>query len=628
MPATDPPDPHSHARPDQVRVTHMDLDWDVDFDAAALRGTASLWLAREDARAPLILDTRGLTIEAVEVGAGGAPDLSGSFDDAARSLAWREASFELGASEPVLGRALTIALPGDATRVRVRYATTQDATGLQWLEPAQTAGKRHPFLFSQSQAIHARTWIPCQDSPGARVTYTARVRAPAPHVAVMSADMVDGTQPSAADGARAFRFAMSQPVPAYLIALAVGELGRAELGPRTAVWADPAALAAAADEFADMERMLELAEGLYGPYAWGRYDVLVLPPAFPFGGMENPRLTFATPTIIAGDRSLNSLIAHELAHSWSGNLVTNATWEDLWLNEGFTVYFERRIVEASYGPARAAMEAMLGLQELEAELAGELAARPDDQRLRVTLAGRDPDETFSSIAYEKGALLLTALERAYGRETFDAFLRGWFDRHRFGAVTTADFEAYARRELLEPREALPGARVPSLREWIHGPGLPADAPRASSPAFADVDRELAAFLAGTTSARALNTSGWVTQQWQHLLRALPESVTPAQLASLDEAYALTQTRNAEIACEWLTIAARVRYAPALPRLERFLIEVGRRKFLMPLYGALLTTPEGRAQALEIYARARPGYHAISRASVDALLADAGLRVEG
>ena len=559
----------------------MAMSWDVDFEARALSGEAMFWVERLDPEAPLILDTRGLAIDAVELGAG---------------ESWTPAEYALGEPDPLLGRPLTITLPEGVTRARVRYATTEAASGLQWLEPSQTAGKRHPFLFSQSQAIHARSWLPCQDSPGVRVTYEARVRAPAPHTAVMAAEMLNGTRPDTSAGGREFRFKMSSPVPAYLIALAVGELERAELGARTAVWADPETVAAAADEFADMERMLELAEGLYGPYAWGRYDVLVLPPSFPFGGMENPRLTFATPTILAGDRSLTSLIAHELAHSWSGNLVTNATWEDLWLNEGFTVYFERRIVEAIYGEARAEMEATLGLQELEAELAGELAHRPDDQRLRVDLLGRDPDDTFSSIAYEKGALLLTALERAYGRRLFDAFLRDWFARHRFGAVTTADFEAFARQELLERHKPAHEQAIPDLHEWIHGSGLPADAPRASSPAFTIVDAELAAFLGGSRPARELDTERWTTQQWQHFLRALPTAITSAQLEALDEAFRFTEVKNSEIACEWLIIAARTRYAPAYSRLDQFLIEVGRRKFLMPLYRALLVTPEGRAQA--------------------------------
>ncbi|MCA9692228.1 MAG: M1 family metallopeptidase, partial [Myxococcales bacterium] len=600
------PDPHSLARPDQVRVTHVGLRLRVDPTTRSLGGEALLQLDRVDPRAPLRLDTRGLTIVEVaaaegdlERGESGAPVLA--LREA--PISWAATTHRLEAEDPQLGRALVIDLPDAATLVRVRYEAAPEASGLQWLEPAQTAGRQHPFLYSQSQAIHGRTWIPCQDSPGARVTYDARVEVPAPLVAVMAAELLDGETPQADGDARVFRFAMPQRVPAYLIALAVGDLARAPLSERTAVWADPAVVAAAAHEFADLERMVAAAEALYGPYAWGRYDLLVLPPAFPFGGMENPRMTFATPTILAGDRSLVSLVAHELAHSWSGNLVTNATWSDLWLNEGFTVYFERRIVEALYGPARAAMEAELGLQDLERELVEDLAERPGDQRLRMDLAGRDPDANFTAVPYEKGALLLTALERAYGREVFDAVLRAWFTAHRFGAVTTADFEAHVTRALRDA-PLLPGATAPSLSAWLDGAGLPADAPRSPTSAFAQVDTEVAALLDDARPAAALRTGGWTPHHWLHFLRALPRTVSLDALAQLDDAFHLTQSANAEVLTEWLTIAARRGYAPAMPRLEAFLVEVGRRKFLVPLYRALLTTPEGAARARAIYARAR------------------------
>lgn len=617
------PDPHSFSRPDQVRVTHMGLTFDIHFESRTLEGVAAMRVERVDPEAPLILDSRGLEIISVHTAqAELSADATGVPALALREepIAWQGTTLTQGPEDPVLGRPLTISLPPGANLVQVRYRTSPEASGLQWLTPEQTAGKKHPFLYSQSQAIHGRSWIPCQDSPGVRVTYDARVRVAAPHVAVMAAEMLDAEQPHQQGDQREFRFTMQQPVPAYLIALGAGDLTRRELGPRTAVWADRETLEAAAHEFADVESMISSAEALYGPYRWGRYEILVLPPAFPFGGMENPRLTFATPTILAGDRSLVTLVAHELAHSWSGNLVTNATWEDLWLNEGFTVYFERRIMEAIYGKERAEMEAALGRQDLERQLTDDLVERPEDQRLHINLQGRDPDDGFSEIPYEKGALFLRALEEAYGRDAFDAFLRGWFNGNAFGSVSTADFVAYLETHLLGRHEPLPGKTPPNVDLWINGPGLPAESPNPQAPAFAEVSGSLQAWLAGEVALTTLPSASWTAHEWLHFLRGLPRDLDAERMGQLDETFQLTQSSNAEIVAEWLRLAALVRYEPAFSRLEDFLLNVGRRKFLVPLYRALLATEDGTAQARQIYQRARPGYHAISTGTLDELLA--------
>ena len=331
-PAAVPTDVHSYGRPDQVRVRHVDLDLEVDFDRQRIYGQATLAVERvsKDKTHPLVLDSRKLKIEKVEVSADGKD--------------FKPGRFEVGKEDEILGSPVTIPLPATVKAVRIHYATGQRASGLQWLSREMTSGKKHPFLFTQSQAIHARSWVPLQDSPGVRVTYSARVRTPKGVLAVMSATN-DPKNPKTGE----HRFTMKQAVPPYLIALAVGDLEFKAIGRRTGVYAEPGVVGKAAAEFSDLEKMVEAVEGLYGPYRWGRYDVLVLPPSFPFGGMENPRLTFLSPTVLAGDKSLVSLLAHELAHSWSGNLVSNATWGDFWLNEGFTVYLERRIVEKVYG---------------------------------------------------------------------------------------------------------------------------------------------------------------------------------------------------------------------------------------------------------------------------------------
>lgn len=626
------PDPHSLARPDQVLVEHVGLALTVDFATTTLRGDAILAIDRRNAKAPLRLDTSELDIQAVagaklevEPGDQGVPELAGL----AKHPAFLDLQFTLepDAFQPELGKALVVELPEGMNLVRVSYATRPGATGLQWLAPEQTAGKQAPFLYSQSQAIHARSWIPTQDSPGVRTSWDARVTVDPRYTPVMAASLAQAL-PSEEDGVATHRFVMPKKVPAYLIALGVGVLERREIGPRTAVYADPTVIDAAAKEFADMESMLGSAEQLYGPYAWGRYDVLVLPPAFPFGGMENPCMTFATPTIIAGDRSLVSLIAHELAHSWSGNLVTNRTWGDLWLNEGFTVYFERRIVEAIYGRERAELEARVGKRELLAELADPeiLAGAPELQRLRSDLAGKSADANFSTIPYEKGALLLRRLEETYGRERFDAFLRKWFERHAFGSVSTDDFLDFVGLELIGVAEPLPGKQPPDLAAWIDGSGLPADAPEPSAAQLDAVEQLAKQWLAGELEAKAIDTKAWTAWHWLHFMRSLPNDLALAKLTELDDAFALTKSGNAEILGQWLVLVARGRYEPGYAALERFLIEVGRRKFLTPIYRALLASEAGKAQAEAIYAKARAGYHSISRGTLDELLGiDAGDR---
>jgi leukotriene A-4 hydrolase/aminopeptidase len=591
-----PVDVHSYANPAQIALKHIDLDWQVRFEEKTIDSTATLTLDRQASGAhPLMLDTRDLDISKVET--------------SADNRRFKETRWQLGARDAILGSSLTISIPRGTTHVRVAYKTSPTASGLQWLTPAQTAGKRSPFLFTQAQAIHARSFIPLQDTPGVRVTYTARVRTPEGLRAVMSA--ANNTQSETRTGD--YRFEMRQPIPAYLIALAVGDLSFKSLGRRTGVYAEPSVVETAARELEDTEKMVAATERLVGAYRWERYDLLILPPSFPFGGMENPRLTFATPTILAGDKSLVSLVAHELAHSWSGNLVTNATWSDFWLNEGFTTYLERRIIEAVYGRPRAEMEAVLGRRTLDAELA--TLATPDEI-LRVNLKGRDPDEGFTQVPYEKGALFLRRLEEGAGRPAFDRFLRNYFDRFAFQSIVTDDFLAYLRANLLNKNPRL-AARV-NLEEWIDQAGLPSDAPTAKSPAFTRIENAARNFAAGRDRA-AINTRAWTTQEWLHFLTSLPAQLTVAQMSELDRAFNLTTRGNSEIAHQWLLLAIRNDYAPAYARLDEYLTTIGRRKLIKPLYDELVKTPVGRERARQIYRRARPGYHPIAIQTIDRIV---------
>jgi aminopeptidase N len=586
-------DIHSYAQPAIARVTHVDLDLAADFTAHTLAGTAALDVQTAADGNALTLDTNGLTIESVT-------------DQAGKALA-----FSLGTMDKVLGAPLRIEL-GSARRVVVHYVTSANAPALQWLTPAQTAGKKQPYLFNQSEPILTRTWIPTQDSPGIRQTWSARVVAPAALTVVMSAEML-GPQPGATPGTRAWRFNMEHPVAPYLMAIAIGDIAFQSLGKRTGVYTEPSMLPAAAAELVDVEKMIEAAEALYGPYRWGRYDVLVLPPSFPYGGMENPRITFVTPTIIAGDKSLVSLIAHELAHSWSGNLVTNATWADFWLNEGFTDYFTVRIMERVYGAAAAEMQADLDWDILQNVIKLVGGMKSQDTRLHIDLKGRDPDEGQTELPYQKGATFLRTIEAAVGRERWDAYLRDYFDRHAFQPQTSAGFLADLRANLIKGDAAL--EKKLGLDEWVYGAGLPANAVHVKAEAFVRIDAAAAAF--SSRGGAGLDVAGWNTAERVRFINRLPRKLSSRQLASLTDQFNLANQHNSEVRFAWLQLAIANRYPPAEAQVEDFLLSMGRRKFVLPLFTSLMAQGQwGQTIARRVYAQARPGYHSVTINSVD------------
>ena len=576
-------DYHSFSNPSEIKVTHLSLNLSADFDAKQLVGDVTLDFTRsKPTNNTLVLDTRGLDIASVSVDGANVP-------------------FRLGERDIDLGTPLHITLPEAANQVTVAYSTSPEASGVQWLTPAQTAGKQHPFLFTQAQAVHARSFIPLQDSPQVRVTYDATIKTPPSLLAVMSASNDPNTP---RDGE--YSFTMPQPIPSYLIALAIGDLQFKAMGARTGVYAEPALLESAAKEFEDTEAMLEVTEKTYGPYQWDRYDLLILPPSFPFGGMENPRLSFITPTVIAGDKSLVSLIAHELAHSWSGNTVTNATWRDLWLNEGFTTYLTYRIMEMVYGNDRFKKEAVLGYQDLQNDVA---ALEDNDEILAIDLRGRNPDDVFSNIPYEKGALFLRELEHRIGRDNFDAFLMQYFKDFAFKSITTDTFIAYLDKTLLaQYPDKLDRMRI---QAWIFQSGIPKDAPVPESNAFDIIDNTRTAWLRGDVMAKDIDTQAWTVHEWLYFLNNLPVALSDVQLAALDNAFALTASKNNEIAHSWLMIAVQNEYKPAYERLYSYLVSIGRNKLVKPLYRELSKTKEGKAFAKKAFDEAKPSYHPLT-----------------
>lgn len=581
------PDPHSFSEPGTAQVTHLRLDLQVEFEERILQGTAT-WEIAQDSAAELVLDTRSMDILEVRFGEDPEPK-----------------PFKLGQEDKHLGRALRIPLTPGVKEVTVAYRTKPDAEALQWLNPRE-ARQETPFLFTQSQAILARTWIPCQDSPGIRFTYDARIRVPIGLTALMSAK-----NPTMESPTGEYFFRMTQPIPSYLMALAAGKIAYRPYERRAGIYAQPDMVLSAAWEFYDTERMMDSCEVMFGPYRWERYDILLMPPSFPFGGMENPRLSFITPSVLAGDRSLTAIIAHELAHSWSGNLVTNATWNDFWMNEGFTVYLERRIMESLYGTELMRMQEQLGYQDLQRAIA-EIGAGHPDTKLKGDLAGRDPDEAMTDIPYEKGYFFLRYLEELYGRPTLDKVLNAWFAKKAFQAATTEEFLAFLR-------EGLPDKGTgAAIDEWVYGTGIPKSCPVPRSTRFEAIDRLVQAGPGVLTGS--LDTAGWSAMEWLHLLRHLPKG---ADLGLLDRQYGFSDSDNAEYKAAWFEHCIREGHvAPVTKPLSGFLQEVGRRKYLTPLYTALLDHGH-KALAKDIYGKARDGYHPVSRMTIDELFAEKG-----
>jgi len=583
-------DVHTLSNADSIEMKHLSLDINVDLDKKFISGCATWTINNKSKAKELTLDTYDLSIDSVFVDG-------------------KKGTHTLDSQVQYLGSALHIPISESTTNVMVCYRTGKNARALQWLDPQQTGTKKHPFLYTQSESIYARSWIPCADGPGIRYTYDARVKVPKGLMALMSAE-----NPQQLSDSGVYHFKMDLPVPAYLMALAVGDIQFKSIDERTGVYAEPDMITKARYEFEDNGKMVATAEKLYGPYRWGRYDVLVLPPGFPIGGMENPRLTFCTPTVIAGDRSLVSLIAHELAHSWSGNLVTNATWDDFWMNEGFTDYFERRIMEQTAGKSYSDMLWELGYQDLVAEVKG-LGDTSKDTWLKLDLKGRDPDAGLTDIPYEKGSHFLRLIELTVGRERFDAFLNKYFNEHAFKTITTEQFLKYMDKNLFKGDTATENKI--NIKAWVYGPGIPANCPRADQERFKKVDTEREHFLHGTP-AEQLTTKEWTTHEWLQFLRKMPSPMTLDNMKQLDKAFHFTNTGNSEIAFQWFDISITADYKTAYPAMEQFLSRVGRRKFIEPLYTAMMKTGK-KEMAERLYKKYKMNYHPLAQESLDLIV---------
>ncbi|MTH14917.1 hydrolase/aminopeptidase [Flavobacterium sp. LC2016-01] len=587
-------DEHSYSKPELAVAKHLDLDIKVDFDTQTISGKASWTIDNISKGNEIIFDENTLNITKVTLEEGEEE---------------KETKFELGKDVEFHGKPLHITIEPNTTKVNIYYSTTKDAVALQWLKPEQTADKKKPFLFSQGESIWSRTWIPCQDSPGIRFTYNAKVTVPKDLLAVMSA-----VNPQKKNDTGVYTFKQDKAIPSYLMAIAVGDIEFQAIDKRTGVYAEPSMLKKSAWEFAELGNMVTAAEKLYGPYRWGRYDVLVLPPSFPYGGMENPNLTFLTPGVIAGDRSLTSLLAHELGHSWSGNLVTNATWDDIWLNEGFTTYVEHRIGEAIFGKKEFEMQNVITNKELTDNVA-EYGDTNPDTRLKVSLTGRNPDDGISQIPYVKGYAFLRVIENAVGRDKFDPFIKNYFDSHAFKSITTEDFVKYLNENLIKDDKAL--ADKIKLEDWIYKPGIPTNILTVSSVDFDAIDKIQKSWR--ETGVAGLSKKITTTAEKQHFIDHLPADITVKEMEAIDNEFNFTKGGNFIIKRQWFVQALRHQYKTAYPAIEQFLIGISRTGSVMMLYKEMVKTPEGKVWAKQIFEKAKSGYHATTIQAVEGIL---------
>jgi len=587
-------DPASYTDLSQGKIKHIHFRIGVDFSTRTLALEATYQM-QEPVQGSLYLDTFKLGLQEARAGD--------------RELAW-----EFDAQDDILGDRLHVqGLEGDST-FTLTFRTSPEARALQWLNASQTAGGSHPFLFSQCQAIHARSIFPCQDSPSVRFTYSAEVEVARGLVAAMAAEQVgveEGIEQTL------FRFRMPQPIPSYLFALAVGNLDFRELGPRTGVYAEPETIEAAAWEFAENETKIIEAEKLLGPYLWGRYDLLILPPSFPYGGMENPRLTFLTPTAILGTRGHLSLITHELAHAWTGNLVTNATWQDFWLNEGWTTYAETRITEVLEGKDVTDLHLAFNEKQLIAIME---RVGMDSPLTRLKLpAERDADSFTTTIPYYKGCFFLQECEYAVGRERFDEFIQTYMASFQFQSLTTEAFLDFLNAELPDVFEKV------DVHTWIYETGMPdADARhKHNSHLYDEVQQALDRYKQGVKPTEK-QIQNWHRYQILSFLQGLPSKIPVEDCEYFDNILELEKRNDVAVFSYFYVIAIASGYEAILPRVEEFMGKIGRMLYVLPIVRAMIGTDGSRKHVRPLFERIRDHHHQITVNAMEGLLQRAGL----
>jgi len=587
-----PQDPTTYSDLEQGKIKHIDFRIRTDFSSRTLDIEATYQM-QAPVHGSLFLDTFKLSVKDAQVNG--------------RTLAW-----ELDEEDDVLGQRLHLKGLDGADKFTIRFSTSPESRALQWIDAEKTAGGKHPFLFSQCQSIHSRSIFPCQDTPSVRFTYSAEVEAPKGLTAVMAAEQLP-----ASNGSGKFGFQMPQPIPSYLFAIGIGHLVFHEFGPRTGIYAEPETIQAAAWEFAENETKMDEAEKLLGPYMWGRYDLLVLPPSFPYGGMENPRLTFLTPTSILGTRGQTSLITHELAHAWTGNLITNATWQDFWLNEGWTTYAETRITEVLEGKDSHDLHDAYNEKGLIKFMTERLGMDSPHTCLKLPGDEKDSDSFTTTVAYYKGCFFLKECELVVGRERFDAFIQKYMKRFQFQSITTETFLDFLKAELPEVFEKV------DVHKWVYEPGLPERKNRPQSHLFDEVGKVLSDYEQGKRPTKE-QVADWHRYQIMSFLNGLPKKIAVEDCKYFEDILELEKANDGAFFSPFYTICVVSGYEEAMPRIEKFMGTVGRMLYVLPIFRAMIETDWSKELARPLFEGVRDRHHQITIKAMDGLLKKNGL----
>ncbi|KAI8894300.1 peptidase family M1-domain-containing protein, partial [Globomyces pollinis-pini] len=587
-------DPNSYANTHEIVITHAHLNWNINFNQKLITGSVELsFKAITHGVSLILLDTRYLSIKSIS-------DTEST-----------DVKFQYLENHSKFGTPLQIQLnhplqSNEAIKLVIEYQTTDNCTALQWLDKNQTIGKQYPYLFSQCQAIHARSIIPCQDTPGIKFTYSAKVTVERPFVALMSAVQTNHTGDT-------FTFEQKTAIPSYLIAIAVGKLEGIKVGPRTTVWSEPEVVKSAAWEFEETELFIKAGEDLLTPYEWGIYDLLILPPSFPYGGMENPCLTFVTPSLIAGDRSLVDVVAHELAHSWMGNLVTNKNWEHFWLNEGFTVFIERKILGRIYGEPFRNFHAILGVKDLQDSVDDFGEAEAHYTCLCPKLANESPDDAYSSVPYEKGFNFLIYLETLLGGSViFEKFIKAYVVEFSHKSITTDDFKMFLYQYFTNQKETLDKVQ---WNDWLHKPGMPI-VTNLFDDSLVKSSQDLAKRWNEHSKSLDLFTKSefdtFTSNQKVMFLETLSqyEALDTTVMDQLEKAYNLNDYKNCEIKFSWQMLCLKFNAQFIVPHVIDFVTSMGRMKYVRPLYKSLYRSKGGSDVAVKTFQSHRQFYHPI------------------